>query len=46
MPGYDYPQITICSCDEGKSIKNQIEQLTRAKNAVILAHYYAPADVQ
>lgn len=27
-------------------MKNQIEQLKRAKNAVILAHYYAPADVQ
>ena len=27
-------------------MKNQIEQIKRAKNAVILAHYYAPADVQ
>ena len=27
-------------------MKNQIEQLKRAKNAVILAHYYAPAEVQ
>lgn len=27
-------------------MKNKIEQLKRAKNAVILAHYYAPADVQ
>lgn len=27
-------------------MKNQIEQLKRAKNAVILAHYYAPAAVQ
>ena len=27
-------------------MKNQIEQLKRVKNAVILAHYYAPADVQ
>lgn len=27
-------------------MKNQIEQLKRAKNAVILAHYYAPAGVQ
>lgn len=27
-------------------MKNQIEQLKRTKNAVILAHYYAPAEVQ
>ncbi|MBQ9919328.1 MAG: quinolinate synthase NadA [Clostridia bacterium] len=27
-------------------MKNQIEQLKHAKNAVILAHYYAPAEVQ
>ena len=27
-------------------MKNQIEQLKRVKNAVILAHSYAPADVQ
>ena len=27
-------------------MKNQIEQLKREKNAVILAHYYAPAEVQ
>ena len=27
-------------------MKNQIEQLKRGKNAVILAHYYAPAEVQ
>lgn len=27
-------------------MKDQIEQLKRAKNAVILAHYYAPAEVQ
>ncbi len=27
-------------------MKNQIEHLKRAKNAVILAHYYAPAEVQ
>ncbi len=27
-------------------MKNKIEQLKRKKNAVILAHYYAPADVQ
>ncbi|MBQ3084808.1 MAG: quinolinate synthase NadA [Clostridia bacterium] len=27
-------------------MKNQIEQLKRAKNAVILAHYYAPAEIQ
>ncbi len=27
-------------------MKNQIEQLKKAKNAVILAHYYAPAQVQ
>lgn len=27
-------------------MKNQIEQLKRAKNAVVLAHYYAPAEVQ
>ncbi len=27
-------------------MKNQIEQLKKEKNAVILAHYYAPADVQ
>ena len=27
-------------------MKNKIEQLKKAKNAVILAHYYAPADVQ
>ncbi len=27
-------------------MKNQIEQLKLAKNAVILAHYYAPAEVQ
>ena len=33
--------------DEVKEImKNQIEQLKREKNAVILAHYYAPAQVQ
>ena len=27
-------------------MKNQIEQLKRAKNAVVLTHYYAPAQVQ
>lgn len=27
-------------------MKNQIEQLKRAKNAVILAHYYAPGEAQ
>lgn len=27
-------------------MKNQIEQLKKTKNAVILAHYYAPAEVQ
>lgn len=27
-------------------MKNQIEQMKKAKNAVILAHYYAPAEVQ
>lgn len=27
-------------------MKNKIEKLKRAKNAVILAHYYAPAEVQ
>ena len=27
-------------------MKEQIKQLKKAKNAVILAHYYAPADVQ
>ena len=27
-------------------MKNQIERLKRVKNAVILAHYYAPAEVQ
>ncbi len=27
-------------------MKNQIEQLKKAKNAVVLAHYYAPAQVQ
>lgn len=27
-------------------MKNKIEQLKKAKNALILAHYYAPADVQ
>ena len=27
-------------------MKNKIEQLKKAKNAVILAHYYAPAEVQ
>ncbi len=27
-------------------MKNQIEQIKKAKNAVILAHYYAPAEVQ
>ena len=27
-------------------MKNQIEQLKQAKNAVILAHYYSPAEVQ
>ena len=27
-------------------MKNKIEQLKREKNAVILAHYYAPAEVQ
>ena len=27
-------------------MKNQIERLKREKNAVILAHYYAPAEVQ
>ena len=30
----------------GKSMKRQIEQLKKEKNAVILAHYYAPAEVQ
>lgn len=27
-------------------MKNQIEQLKKEKNAVILAHYYAPSEVQ
>ena len=27
-------------------MKQQIEQLKKEKNAVILAHYYAPAEVQ
>lgn len=27
-------------------MKNQIEELKKAKNAIILAHYYAPAEVQ
>ena len=27
-------------------MKNQIEKLKKEKNAVILAHYYAPAEVQ
>ena len=27
-------------------MKNQIERLKRAKNAVILAHYYTPSDIQ
>ena len=27
-------------------MKKQIEKLKRAKNAVILAHYYVPAEVQ
>ena len=27
-------------------MKNQIAQLKKEKNAVILAHYYAPSDVQ
>lgn len=27
-------------------MKNQIQQLKKAKNAVILAHYYAPDDIQ
>lgn len=27
-------------------MKNQIEQLKKAKNAVVLAHYYVPAEVQ
>ena len=27
-------------------MKNQIEQLKKEKNAVILAHYYAPAEIQ
>ncbi len=27
-------------------MKNQIEQLKKEKNAVVLAHYYAPAEVQ
>ncbi len=27
-------------------MKNKIEQLKKAKNAVVLAHYYAPAEVQ
>ena len=27
-------------------MKNQIEKLKKVKNAVILAHYYAPAEVQ
>ena len=30
----------------GKYMKKQIEHLKRVKNAVILAHYYAPAKVQ
>ena len=29
-----------------KGMENQIEQLKRVKTAVILAHYYAPAEVQ
>lgn len=28
------------------TMKNQIDQLKRAKNAVILAHYYTPDDIQ
>lgn len=33
--------------DRGKNcIKNQIERLKKEKNAVILAHYYVPAEVQ
>lgn len=32
---------------QGKvNMKNQIEQLKKAKNAVILAHYYTPDDIQ
>ena len=27
-------------------MENKIEQLKKAKNAVILAHYYTPAEVQ
>ena len=29
-----------------KSIKEEIEQLKKEKNAVILAHYYVPDEVQ
>ena len=35
-----------CLCYEGKCMRKQIEQLKREKNAVILAHYYSPSEVQ
>ncbi len=31
---------------KGKNMKEQIERLKKEKNAVILAHYYAPSEVQ
>lgn len=38
----------LCIQEKGKYnyMKNRIEQLKKEKNAVILAHYYAPDDVQ
>lgn len=38
--------IIINSRDKERKMKKQIEQLKRAKNAVILAHYYTPDDIQ
>lgn len=39
-------KFTADICDEVKDMKNQIAKLKTARNAVILAHYYAPAEVQ
>ena len=43
---YNDKQITNVRKARLVFMKNQIEKLKKVKNAVILAHYYAPAQVQ